>query len=132
MHLFDCQYFKDYSNPLKSTDMHDLHSIYRKVFKTLKGTSINQRFIDNSACSWIPVNIYQVIIYQFSSNVESQSKRKAFGDHILLNYAFLTPELIKSFAWTHLAIDVLANTPLYKDYKSDLQARSESLLASSR
>lgn len=36
MHLFENQYFKNYSNHSKSTDMHDLKTIYTKVFKTLK------------------------------------------------------------------------------------------------
>jgi len=35
MHLIDCQYFKDYSNHLKSTDMHDLKTIYTKVRRTI-------------------------------------------------------------------------------------------------
>ena len=39
MHLIDCQYLKDYSNHLKNADMHDLKTIYLKVFKTLKSVA---------------------------------------------------------------------------------------------
>ena len=36
MHLFENQYFKEITTNLKTTDMHDLKSIYTKIRRTLK------------------------------------------------------------------------------------------------
>ena len=39
MHLFENQYFKEITPKLKTTDMHDLKSIYTKIRKSLKTVS---------------------------------------------------------------------------------------------
>jgi len=97
VHIIDIQYLKDYSNNSKNTVMHDLKSIYRKVFRTLRQVAKeyfvygeNHRFYPNAPL----MSDLQIISLAITAECTQITSENLLWAKIIKDYPHMFPHLV--------------------------------------